>query len=91
MALLYSDYAGIVKFYEKQNIKKLSEQKFRVLTPKQVPVRSSYVPTLFVTDQGIKLRLADPSSQSGFQVLNCDINVWKSMWVSCHFQTLFDV
>lgn len=47
----------------------------------QPPV-SFACPTLFCTDDGIKLRTLNPAGGNEFQVLNCDIHVWNTFWVS---------
>lgn len=84
MSLLLKDYASIIKFYaireaEQQLHAKNHEAQQRESGTTSIPTR---VPTLFTTDLGIKLRLADPYARDGFRVFNCDSHIWKSIAVS---------
>lgn len=85
ISLLYQDYANVIKIYENKKVypapvpyKAVQSEKFD-----SIKVVSNGTPTLFVTDDGIKLRVNEPSDgDSNFVILNCDVNVWISIRVS---------
>lgn len=88
MSLLRADYASLVRLYENKKVypaprevKNVWGDTFKQNKP--VVFVSSNTPTLFTTDKGIQLRVKESrNGDSNFLILNCDIHIWISIWVS---------
>lgn len=87
MSLLVSDYVNIAKIYAVNKPQtKIQVKLIPVVNCKardEEMLVSSSTPILFVTNEGIKLRIFNAKIETkGFLILNCDINVWTSVRVS---------